>query len=117
MYELDHVAVQTDDVPATAKFYIERFGAQVLYESPTWVFLKVGQGKLALVKPEQHPAHVAFRVDETTLAREAEKAGKSVDSHRDGTKGIYVDDPHGNVIELICYPPGETIYAKPAVSM
>lgn len=117
MYELDHVAVQTNDVAATAKFYIEKFGAEVLYDSPTWAFLKLGQGKLALVKPEQHPAHVAFRVDEATLIRDAAAAGKSIDSHRDGTKGIYIQDPHGNVIELICYPPGETIYNKPAVSM
>ncbi len=112
MYELDHVAIQTDNVPATARFYIERFGAEVLYESETWAFLKLGQGKLALVKPEQHPAHVAFRVDLATLEQEATKAGKSIDSHRDGTRGIYIDDPKGNVIELICYPVGETAYSK-----
>ncbi len=67
---------------------------------------------MALVRPEQHPAHVAFRVDADTLRKEAEQAGKSIDKHRDGTEGIYVKDPHGNVIELICYPPGETAYAK-----
>jgi catechol 2,3-dioxygenase-like lactoylglutathione lyase family enzyme len=111
MYELDHVAIQTNDVPATARYYIDHYGAEVLYESETWAFLRLGQGKLALVRPEQHPAHVAFRVDIDTLRMEADKAGKSIDTHRDGTQGIYVNDPHGNVIELICYPPGETAYA------
>ena len=113
MYELDHVAIQTNDVPGTARHYIENFGAEVLYESETWAFLRLGQGKLALVRPEQHPAHVAFRVDAATLQKESEKAGKPIDKHRDGTQGIYVNDPNGNVIELICYPPGETAYAKP----
>ncbi len=42
---------------------------------------------------------------------EAAKAAKvEVDSHRDGTKGIYVYDPFGNAVELICYPKGETVY-------
>ncbi len=110
MYELDHVAVQVGDVAAGVKFYRERFGAEVLYADETWAFLRIGQGKLALVRPEQHPAHVALRVDEGTLAEAARRAGKTVDTHRDGTRGIYVDDPGGNVVELICYPAGETPY-------
>lgn len=110
MFELDHVAVQTDDVPASVEYYVENFAAEVLYEDATWAFLKVGQGKLALVTPSQHPAHVALRVDEGTLDAAAAQAGLTVDRHRDGTTGIYVNDPSGNVIELICYPKGETVY-------
>ena len=72
----------------------------------------MGQGKLALVTPEQHPPHVAYRVDEKTLEEAAARAEKPIDRHRDGTTGIYIDDPQGNVIELICYPPGETMYEK-----
>ena len=33
-----------------------------------------------------------------------------IDRHRDGTQGIYVSDPDGNQVELICYPAGETVY-------
>ncbi|RYG72262.1 VOC family protein [bacterium] len=113
MFELDHVAVQCPDIAAGVEFYIETFGAQVLYQDATWAFLKLGAGKLALVTPTQHPPHVALRVDEATLDAAAANAGKPVDLHRDGTKGIYVDDPHDNVIELICYPPGETVYEAP----
>ena len=40
----------------------------------------------------------------------APATGVAVDTHRDGTKGIYLHDPFGNAVELICYPPGETIY-------
>jgi hypothetical protein len=94
------------------KFYVERFGAVVLYADESWAFLKIGQGKLALVSPEQHPAHVALRVDLASLEEAAKKAGKGIDVHRDGTRGIYVEDPGGNVVELIYYPAGGTVYEK-----
>lgn len=110
MYELDHVAIQTDDIAASVDFYVRSFGAQVLYQDASWAFLRLGQGKLALVSPSQHPPHVALRVSPDELQAAAARIGKPIDSHRDGTTGIYLDDPQGNVIELICYPPGETIY-------
>ncbi len=110
MFEMDHVAVPTEDVGGTAKFYVENFGAEILYADETWAFLRIGQGKLALVRPEQHPAHVALRVDLASLEAAAKKAGKEIDTHRDGTRGIYVDDPAGNVLELIYYPVGGTHY-------
>lgn len=110
MFEMDHVAILCPDIARGVRYYVENFGAQVLYEDETWAFLRLGQGKLALVTPAQHPPHVALRVDIQTLEIAARKAGKTVDTHRDGTRGIYVDDPHGNVVELICYPDGETVY-------
>ena len=112
MFELDHVAVPSRDIAASVSFYVENFGASVLYQDTTWAFLRLGEGKLALVTPTQHPPHTALRVDEAALELAAQKAGKAVDSHRDGTKGIYIQDPDGNAVELICYPPGETLYEK-----
>lgn len=112
MFEMDHVALATDDITASVRFYVESFGAEVLYQDATWAFLRLGQGKLALVSLAQHPPHVALRVDEATLADAAERAVKPIDRHRDGTTGIYLEDPQGNVIELICYPTGETVYEQ-----
>ncbi len=112
MFEMDHVAVQSADIARDVEFYVAQFGAEILYQDATWAFLRVGQGKLALVTPAQHPPHVALRVDEASLQHAAQNAGKKIDRHRDGTAGIYVDDPNGNVIELICYPPGETVYEE-----
>ena len=108
--ELDHVALPSLDIAASVRWYVEKFGAQVLYEDTTWAFLKVGQGKIALVTPTQHPPHVAVRVDAAELAEATREAGKPVDRHRDGTQGNYVSDPDGNQVELICYPAGETVY-------
>ncbi len=110
--ELDHVAVPSKDIAGSVRWYVETLGASVLYQDGTWAFLKLGQGKLALVTPSQHPPHTAVRVDKETLAAAASEAGKKIDSHRDGTKGIYISDPDGNQVELICYPPGETVYEK-----
>ena len=112
MFEMDHVAVPTQDVASSVRFYVESFGAQVLYQDETWAFLKLGQGKLALVTPTQHPAHVALRVDVRSLEAAAKSSGQEVDEHRDGTRGIYVRDNAGNVVELICYPEGQTAYDK-----
>lgn len=109
MFEMDHVAVATQDIAGTVRYYQEQFGAQVLYADASWAFLRIGQGKLALVKPEQHPPHVALRVDAQTLEEVARKRALPIDTHRDGTRGIYLKDPSGNVVELICYPePGGT---------
>src|SRR5947209_2894963 len=93
MGELDHVAIQTPDIAASVAFYVAQCGATVLYQDTTWAFLRLGAGKLALVSPSQHPPHIALRVTEATLQQAAERAGKPIDRHRDGTLGIYVDDP------------------------
>ena len=49
--------------------------------------------KLALVLPQDHPAHIAFE-DETV------EGGKK---HRDGSESIYEHDTFGNIIERIKY--------------
>lgn len=100
------------NIAASVKWYVEKLGASVLYEDSTWAFLKLGQGKLALVTPSQHPPHTAVRIDEEALTKAAVEAGKTIDTHRDGTKGIYISDLDGNQVELICYPPGQTAYEK-----
>ena len=110
MFALDHVAIPTKDIAGTAKYYVEHFGAEVIYQDATWAFLRLGQGKLALVSPDQHPMHVALRVTPEQLEAAAKHAGKPIDKHRDGTQGIYINDPAGNVVELICYPAGQTTY-------
>ncbi len=110
--ELDHVAVPSRNIAASVTWYVETLGASVLYEDATWAFLKLGQGKIALVTPSQHPPHTAGRVGEAGRVKAAAAAGKAIDSHRDGTRGIYISDPDGNQVELICYPPGETVYEK-----
>jgi len=109
----DHVAVPSNDIAKSVEWYRARFGAVVLYQDATWAFLNVGGQKLALVTPTQHPPHVAVRVTEDELAYASRTAGVPIDKHRDGTTGLYIHDPFGNAVELICYPPGKTVYEQP----
>lgn len=108
----DHVAIPSNDIAASVEWYCAKFGATILYQDKSWAFLEVGGQKLALVTPTQHPPHVAVRVSEEELAKAAQSAGLAIDKHRDGTTGIYIHDPFGNAIELICYPAGGTVYEK-----
>ncbi len=108
----DHVAITSKDIAASVNWYKDRFGASVLYQDNSWAFLQFGGTKLALVNPQQHPPHVALSVKEDELEAASKATGVKIDTHRDGTKGIYIQDPSGNAVELICYPPGETVYAK-----
>jgi catechol 2,3-dioxygenase-like lactoylglutathione lyase family enzyme len=111
---VDHVALPSNNIPQSVEWYTTRFGATVIYQDKTWAFLQLGGIKLALVSPQQHPPHVALKVDEAQLAEAAQSNNVKIDSHRDGTKGIYIKDPFGNAVELICYPSGNTIYEKKA---
>ncbi len=109
MFDLDHVAIQTSDIPGSVAFYKNHFGAEVIYEDQSWAFLRLGKGKLALVNPQQHPPHVAIRVDIAQLEAMAADCGQEVKAHRDGTRGIYLTDPAGNTVELINYPPDHKV--------
>src|SRR3954462_9318363 len=112
----DHVAVPSNDIAQSVEWYRAKFGATVLYQDKTWAFLNVGGQKLALVTPTQHPPHVAVAVNEDELQKASIATGVKIDGHRDGTKGIYIHDPFGNAVELICYPAGGTVYDNSAKS-
>ena len=99
--KLDHIAIVTGDPRSSAAWYRERFQAEVLYLDDTWAMLQIGDTKLALTVPHQHPAHIAF-----TVASEDQMPKAEVKTHRDGSKYVYEHDPDGNVIEYIFWPQG-----------
>jgi catechol 2,3-dioxygenase-like lactoylglutathione lyase family enzyme len=108
----DHVAVPSKDIPKAVEWYRSRFNAKVLYEDTTWAFLQIGGTKLALVTPTQHPPHIALSLTEEALRDAAAMNNVAIDTHRDGSQGIYIYDPDGNAVELINYPQGKTVYAQ-----
>ncbi len=93
MSRLDHIAIQVENPREAAHWYIDNFGAELLYVDDSWGFVKFENIKLAFVVKNQHPAHFAFEVDEL-------EGGKT---HRDGSRSIYKADPWGNIYELIKY--------------
>jgi catechol 2,3-dioxygenase-like lactoylglutathione lyase family enzyme len=91
---IDHVALPVKDIAAAVSWYQQNFSCQVEYQDTTWALIKFENISLALVIPEEHPQHIAFRVDN------AERFGP-LKVHRDGTRSVYVSDPSGNSVEMM----------------
>jgi hypothetical protein len=107
-YEFDHVAQQVPDIAAAVTWYLELLpGAQVLYQDDSWAFMEANGTKLAFVKRDQHPQHLAWRVSDAELERLANKWGKEIAVHRDKTRSFYLEAPGGQWVEIICWEPRE----------
>ena len=95
-----HVALQVSHIREGVNWYTSTLGASCIYEDDSWALVDVGDAKIALVLPEQHPPHIAFECDH------AEEFGP-LKGHRDGTSSTYICDPYGNTLELLKTPKEE----------
>ncbi len=91
---LDHVAIPVTDIAVAVDWYTKTFRCSIQYQDATWALLGFDNVSLALVIPEQHPAHIGF------VSPDAEKFGV-LKTHRDGTRSCYVSDPAGNSVEIL----------------
>ena len=96
MTKIDHVALTTSDPQKAAEWYCENFDATLLYSDDTWAMVQFENIKLAFVIKTQHPAHIAFEVDQFDETDRTKK-------HRDGSVSVYKNDPWKNIYELIQY--------------
>ena len=102
----DHAAQQVPDIGAAIAWWRDTVpGVEVLHQDPTWGLIEAGGVKLAFVLSDEHPGHLAWRVDEAELERLAAASGHAIAGHRDGTRSFYVEGPGGQAIEIIAYPP------------
>jgi catechol 2,3-dioxygenase-like lactoylglutathione lyase family enzyme len=102
-YEFDHVAQQVPDIAEAVDWYRKTLPiVTVLYQDATWALLDAGGVKLAFVVKDQHPQHLAWRVDNAALERLAALHGKKITPHRDKTRSFYLEAPGGQWIEIIC---------------
>ena len=92
--QVDHVAIQTTNIKSTISWYENYFSCEIIFEDKTWALLKFKNINIALVNPNEHPPHIAFKVDNIF------KHGKP-STHRDGVNYIYKKDDFGNVFELV----------------
>lgn len=104
---VDHLAVKSEDLEKDVEGY-KRLGftVETLYED--WAMMRDPEGfGIALLPPgSKHPPHIALRVDSLEeLEAAAEKEGRPVKPHRDGTSSFYTKGVGGNIVELIWYPP------------
>ena len=101
-YEFDHAAQVVPDIAGAIAWYQKTLpGVQVLYQDATWGLIAVGGAKLAFVVRDQHPNHLAWRVDDAELERLAALHGKEIHPHRDRTRSFYLEAPGGTSIEII----------------
>jgi len=91
---IHHVAMQVNDIQAAIDWYASRFRTVVEYQDASWALLRFQNIGLALVKPEQHPPHIAFEHPH------AEEFG-SLTRHRDGSRTVYIQDRDDNIIEIV----------------
>ena len=91
---LNHVAIPVQDVAEAVGWYTRTFRCKVKYQDATWALIGFDNIDVALVIPEQHPAHLGF------VSPDAEKFGE-LKTHRDGTRSCYVSDPAGNSVEIL----------------
>jgi catechol 2,3-dioxygenase-like lactoylglutathione lyase family enzyme len=100
----DHAAQVVPNIAEAVQWYRENLpGVSVLYQDDTWAFVEAGGAKLAFVVRDQHPDHLAWRVSKAELEQLAQRHGREIVQHRDGTTGFYLDGPAGKHIEIICY--------------
>ena len=102
-YQFDHVAQQVPDIAEAVAWYEKTLpGTRVLYRDATWALLEAGGVRIAFVVKDQHPGHLAWRVDDATLERLAQEHNKEIKPHRDRTRSFYLEAPGGQSIEIIC---------------
>ncbi|QYO66478.1 VOC family protein [Leptolyngbya sp. 7M] len=104
---VDHVAVKCDDLQNSVEEYKRLgFSVETLYDD--WAMMRDVKGfGIALLPPgSKHPPHFGLRVETMEeLIAAAEKEGRPIKPHRDGTSSFYTKGVDGNIVELIYYPP------------
>jgi catechol 2,3-dioxygenase-like lactoylglutathione lyase family enzyme len=102
-YQFDHVAQVVPDIAEAVEWYLRLIpGAKALYQDDSWAFLEANGTRLAFVKRDQHPQHLAWRVDRAELERLAHETGQEIKTHRDHTRSFYLEAPGGTWVEIIC---------------
>lgn len=104
--EVDHLAVKCEDLKKDVEEY-KRLGFTVETLFDDWAMMRDPKGfGIALLPPDsKHPPHIALRVETMEeLEVAAEKEGRPIKSHRDGTYSFYTKGVSGNILELIWYP-------------
>lgn len=105
-FAFDHVAQQVPDIAAAVAWYQRTIpNCRVLYQDESWAFVDAAGVRLAFVRKDQHPGHIAWRVDDAELERLAREFGREIRPHRDRTRSFYLEAPGGQWIEIISFPP------------
>ena len=99
---IDHIAIRVDDLKEAEMWYLKHLKAEVTFRDDKYIRLKVANTNIALIHKMYYPyPHIGILVENQD---ELPEVGLRV-KHRDGTIGVYVEDPFGNYLEYIWYAP------------
>ncbi len=97
---IDHIAIRVPDIEVAQKWYEENCGAKLSYKDEFYRRMSFNNTTIALIDQNRYPCnHIGILVENEA---DLPPSGQRV-NHRDGTIGVYVKDPFGNVIEFIYY--------------
>ncbi len=103
---VDHLAVKTENLTKSVEEY-KRLGFAVESLFEDWAMMRDAKGfGIALLPPEsKHPPHIGLKVETMEeLEAAAQKEGRPIKPHRDGTSSFYTKGVDGNIVELVYYP-------------
>lgn len=104
---MDHIGVKCTDLSEAVEGYKRLgFSVETVYED--WAMMRDPRGfGIALLPPEsKHPEHFGLRIETMEeLESAAEKEGRPIKPHRDGTFSFYTKGVDGKILEFIYYPP------------
>ena len=97
---VDHIAILVDDLDLAEEWYTSKLNAAVSFKDSKYIRIKVQNTNIALIDKKHYPyAHIGILVNDVN---NLPADGLRVE-HRDGTIGVYVEDPFGNYLEYIWY--------------
>ena len=97
--KFDHVALVSNNINDSVKWYVDNLSAKIIYQDDTWGFVEVAGTKIAFVMQHQHPPHICFEPDDSYI--ESNLKDRTFKKHRDGTSSCYITDCDGNFIEFL----------------
>ena len=99
--KIDHIAILVDDLKVAEEWYMKRVKGSVTFRDNKYTRIQIGNTNIALIDKKHYPSgHIGVLVDD--LEDLPLEKGNMV-RHRDGTIGVYEEDPFGNYLEYIWY--------------
>ena len=98
--KIDHIAIKVSDIDTASKWYCEKLGANIIYETDSYKQIRLDNAILAIIDEKRYKhSHIGIYVDKTEDFPE----NGHIIHHRDGSIGCYLLDPYGNCLEFIYY--------------
>ena len=97
---VDHIALKVSNLDLAQKWYEDNLGAKLQYKDQYYRRMLLNNTTLALIDENRYPSnHIGVLVENI---EQLPNVGTRIE-HRDGTIGVYVEDPFGHTIEYIWY--------------